>query len=195
LDEADPGAVSTPTPDPTPTPIPAPIRPPKPNRRPSAKAAAASAASGDPGTAAPQRYGAVGERGVADLATTFTRTFPNIASLDSTWAKVPLGDAGSADVTLTIDETGRITGSSIAGGSPALRSGIASTLNLMRGRSFTAHAATTRLHVTARVSLGEARPAVNEKAYGVGGSFTGVEGIAFFRLPVGRDVDIRIRAQ
>jgi hypothetical protein len=65
----------------------------------------------------------------------------------------------------------------------------------MRGRSFTAHGATTRLHVTARVSPGEVRPAVNEKAYGVGGSFTGVEGIGFFRLPIGRDVDIHVRAQ
>jgi hypothetical protein len=57
---------------------------------------------------------------------------------------------------------------------------------------FTARAATTRLHITARISAGEVRAGVNEKSYGLGRDPTGAEGNAFFRLPMGRDIDLRI---
>src|SRR4029079_13852649 len=42
----------------------------------------------------PVRFGAVGERGAVDLATAFTRGFPQAASADPIWARAPFGPTG-----------------------------------------------------------------------------------------------------
>ena len=152
-------------------------------------------AEGDPGAAAPELYGAIGERSAVDLATAFTRGFPQAASADPVWATVAFGSAGEATVTLTIDEAGHLVHDSVTGNAPAaLRAGIARTLALLRARTFTAHGATTRLSVSALVAPDQVHDGLHGDVFALGGSFTGGQGNAFFALNIGRRVDLTIRA-
>jgi hypothetical protein len=138
-------------------------------------------------------FGAIGERASIDLATAFTRGFPQAASADPAWALVPYGSAGEALVVLEIDETGSLVDSHIEGSpSPALKSGLARTLALIRARTFTAKARTTRLHVTARVSPDEVHDGLHGEVFAIGGSFAAAEGQAFFALAIGRRIDLRV---
>lgn len=164
-----------------------------------AKARPASEGGGDPGgspDAAPALYGAVGERSAADLATAFTRGFPQAASSDPAWRSAPLGAAGEAEVRITIDADGRIRDHDVLGSpSPALASGIRRTLALIGGRPFVARAMTTRLRIRATVGTDTIRDAVHGDVFAIGGSFAGGEGTAFFSLAIGRRIDLRVRAE
>lgn len=153
-----------------------------------------AAAAGAP----PSLYGAVGVRFATDLATTFTRAFPQTASADGVWGSVPFGSAGTADVLLTIDDTGHLTGSHVGGApSDALRRGIERTLALLRPRTFVARGATTHLRVTARVGHDDVHDGLHGEVFALsGGSFSGDVGTAFFALPSaggGRRIDVELR--
>jgi hypothetical protein len=148
----------------------------------------------------PPLFGAVGVRFATDLATTFTRAFPQAASADPVWTAVPFGAAGTADVTLVLDEHGRLVGSTIAGApSPALRRGIDRTLLLLHARELTARGAVTRLRVRAHVSRDDVHDGLHGDVFALsGGSFSGEVGTAFFALPPsasspGRRVDVEVR--
>jgi hypothetical protein len=148
----------------------------------------------------PALFGAVGVRSASDLATTFTRAFPQAASADPLWSEAPFGAAGTADVTLVLDDDGHLTRSSVSGSpSPALRRGIARTLALLgTGRAFTAHGALTKIRVTSRVSRDEVHDGLHGDVFALsGGSFSGDVGSAFFALPPiagpGRRVDVELR--
>jgi hypothetical protein len=151
------------------------------------------------GGAPPAVFGAAGVRFATDLATTFTRGFPQAASADPVWSTATFGSAGTADVTLVIDEDGHLTGSTITGSpSLALRQGIERTLALLRPRTFTAHGAVTRLRVTARVGRDDVHDGLHGEVFALsGGSFTGDVGTAFFALPPaagpGRRIDVELR--
>ncbi len=146
---------------------------------------------------APAVFGAVGVRYATDLATTFTRGFPQAASADAIWAGAPFGAAGTATVSLGIDESGRLTSSSVTGSpSPALRRGIDRTLVLLAGRTFTARGAITKLRITARVSPNDVHDGLHGDVFALsGGSFAGDTGMAFFALPGAnaRRVDVELR--
>jgi len=154
-----------------------------------------------PGVAAPASapalFGAVGVRYATDLATTFTRGFPQAASTEAIWGSAPYGPAGTAEVTLVIDESGRLVSSAIAGApSIALRKGIERTLVLLGARTFTARGATTRLRVSARVSPNDVHDGLHGDVFALsGGSFSGDVGTAFFALPgaSARRVDVELR--
>jgi hypothetical protein len=156
-----------------------------------------------PGAAAPASapaiFGAVGIRYATDLATTFTRGFPQAASADAIWSSAPFGSAGTAEVSLTIDETGHLTSSAIVGSpSTALRKGIQRTLVMLGPRTFTARGAVTRLRVTARVSPNDVHDGLHGDVFALGlsgGSFSGNAGTAFFALPgaAARRVDVELR--
>ena len=140
-------------------------------------------------------YGAVGDRSASDLATAFTRGFPQAASADPAWRTVPLGPTGAADVVLTISEEGHLEGSEVLGTpNAALASGIRRTLALVRARTFVAHGKITRLHVTGTVSADTVHDGLHGDVFAVGGSFAGGGGSAFFALAIGRRVDVRVRA-
>lgn len=147
----------------------------------------------------PALFGAVGVRYATDLATTFTRAFPQAASADGIWNRASLGSAGTADVTLVLDEGGHLASHTISGApSPALRRGIERTLLLMGPRSFTARGATTRLRVTARVTSDVVHDGLHGDVFALsGGSFSGDLGTAFFALPgaggPGRRIDVELR--
>jgi hypothetical protein len=144
-------------------------------------------------------FGAVGVRYATDLATTFTRAFPQAASADAAWGTASFGPAGTAEVTLVLDESGRVSSTSV-GGNPslALRRGIERTLALLTPRVFTASAPSTRLRVTARVARDEVHDGLHGDVFALsGGSFSGEVGTAFFALPSGtgpgRRVDVELR--
>jgi hypothetical protein len=160
---------------------------------------ASSTPEGSAPAAPPALFGAVGVRYATDLPTTFTRMFPNAASGDPAWNDAPLGSAGAAEVTLVLDDAGQLVSDSVAGSPPrALRAGIDRTLAALRGRTFTAHAAVTRLRITARVQRDEVHDGLHGDrfALGSGGSFASDVGSAFFALPgpgAGRRIDVELR--
>jgi hypothetical protein len=145
------------------------------------------------GTGGGAVFGAIGERASVDLATAFTRGFPQAASADPVWATAPYGAAGEATVVLEIDESGTLVDSHIDGtASPAFRQGLVRTLALIRARTFTARQAVTRLHVAARVSPDEVHDGLHGDVFAIGGSFAAAEGQAFFALAIGRRIDLRV---
>jgi hypothetical protein len=159
-----------------------------------------AAASGETQTHPPPAlFGAVGVRYATDLATTFTRAFPQAASADAIWNSASFGSAGDADVTLVLDEAGHLESHAIGGTpSPALRRGIERTLLLLGPRTFTARGATTRLRVTARVTSDVVHDGLHGDVFALsGGSFSGDLGTAFFALPgaggPGRRIDVELR--
>jgi hypothetical protein len=164
----------------------------------SAAAAASAEAAGAP--AKPSIFGAVGVRYAADLATTFTRAFPQAASADPLWMAADFGSAGTADVTLSLDDDGHLASTAI-GGTPsiALRHGIERTLVLLGSRPFTARGAVSRLHLRARVGRDDVHDGLHGDVFALsGGSFSGDTGAAFFALPPaggspGRRIDIELR--
>ena len=150
--------------------------------------------SGGSGSAA--QYGAVGERSASDLATAFTRAFPQAASADPAWRSAGFGSAGEADVVLTLGPTGHLENSQVLGApSPALASGVRRTLALIQARPFVARGAVTRLHVVASVSPDTVHDGLHGDVFAIGGSYAGGEGSAFFALAIGRRVDLRVRAR
>lgn len=165
--------------------------------RPSAGRAEPGAAEPSPGgSGAGELYGAVGERSAADLATAFTRGFPQAASADPAWRSAPLGSAGEAVVALTLDEAGHIQDVNVTGTpSAALASGIRRTVALVKGRPFVAKGKITRLHLAATVGADSVHDGLHGDVFAIGGSFAGGEGNAFFALAIGRRIDVRVRAR
>lgn len=159
-------------------------------------------ANPSPATAASASlFGAVGVPYAADLVTTFTRALPQAASADPVWLAATLGSAGSADLTLVLDEDGRLENELIAGSpSTALRRAIERTIVLVGSRSFTAKGRATRLHITARVTTDDVHDGLHGDVFalgGSGGSFSGELGTAFFAIPAasgpGRRIDVELR--
>jgi hypothetical protein len=159
---------------------------------------------GAPGSSSPSEdhgalFGAVGARFATDLTTTFTRAIPLAFSADPAWMEAAFGMAGSADVTLVLNDAGHLTTRSTTGSaSPALRSSMARTLALLAERTFTAGGPITRLRLTARVGRDDRHDGLHGDVFALsGGSFVGSVGSAFFALPgrdgPGRRVDIEIR--
>jgi len=153
-------------------------------------------ADGTPGSTGttPALYGAVGERSAADLATAFTRGFPQAASADPAWRSAPLGSAGEADVVFTLDESGHIESTQVLGSpSAALASAVKRTLALIKGRPFVAKGKVTKLHLAAVISEDAVHDGLHGDVFAIGGSFAGGEGSAFFALAIGRRIDVRVR--
>ncbi|MDP8999729.1 MAG: hypothetical protein M3O46_06430 [Myxococcota bacterium] len=150
-------------------------------------------------TAPPAVYGAVGVHFASDLATTFTRAFPQAASGEALWSSVPFGNAGRTEVTLVLNDEGHLERSEVAGSpSAALRRSIERTLALLGPRAFTARGALTRLSVIARVSADDVHDGLHGDVFALSaGSFAGEIGTAFFALPPatgpGRRVDVEVR--
>jgi hypothetical protein len=154
----------------------------------------ASPAGSGPGEGEkPGTFGAVGERSAVDLASAFTRGFPQAASADPLWVAAPFGSAGSVDVTLTLDETGSLVDTRTSGApGEALAAGVRRTLALIRAREFVAEGKETRLRVTATVTQDQVHDGLHGEVFAIGGSFEGAGGSGFFALAVGRRIDVRV---
>jgi hypothetical protein len=166
-----------------------------------ASALARAPASGlaPPSPSAPPLVGAVGARLATDLATSFTRALPQVASADPAWSAAPMGSSSAAVVTLVLDDDGHLAQHTVGGApSEALRHGIERALVMLAAREFTARAATTRLRIVARVSRDDVHDGLHGDVFALsGGSFAGDVGMAFFALPgsggPGRRVDVELR--
>lgn len=154
--------------------------------------AAAAGESKSGGTSRDQVFGAQGDRAAVDLATAFTRSFPQVASADPAWAKAPLGSAGTVDVEIEIDEQGNVVNANVASGSSTLRGSVERTLMILRHRTFTAHARVTIFHVAGEVSRDTMHDGLHGDVFAVGGSFAGGEGDGFFALAIGRRIDVHV---
>lgn len=165
--------------------------------RPSGGRIAGGESEAKEGTAAgPSLYGAVGDRSAVDVATAFTRAFPQAASGDPVWRSVPIGAAGEATLTITIDEDGHIVDAQVGGApSAAFAGGIRRTLALVKGRTFVSRARVTRLQLVATVSTDSVHDGLHGEVFAIGGSYTGGEGTAFFALAIGRRIDVRVRSK
>ncbi len=144
-------------------------------------------------------FGAVGERSAVDLATSFTRAFPQAASADPIWPTVAFGSAGAAEVSLLLDDEGHLVEHTVSGSpSLALRRSIEHTIGLLGARPFTSRGNVTRLRITAHVSRNDVHDGLHGDFFALsGGSFTGDVGTAFFALPApsggGRRVDVELK--
>jgi hypothetical protein len=205
-----PLANAAPSPDTEALPAPelgdAPARPTPPSRARSAaqpshqgRPSAGKASSGEPegtagGSGANALFGAVGDRSAADLATAFTRGFPQAASGDPSWRQAALGPAGEATVTLTLDAEGHLTDVVVSGAPSApLSAGIRRTMALIKGRPFVARSQTTKLVLSATISSDTVHDGLHGDVFAIGGSFASSEGSAFFALAIGRRIDVRVR--
>ncbi len=158
--------------------------------------APAAEAPGHDGTggAGSSLYGAAGDKSAVDLATAFTRGFPQAASADPAWAQAAMGPAGEVTVTLTLDETGKLVESVVSpGASPALAAGVKRTLALVGARTFTSKSKVTKLQLVATISKDEVHDGLHGDVFAIGGSYTGSEGQAFFALAIGRRIDLKVR--
>ena len=157
---------------------------------------------------APRPFGAVGDRSAVDVATAFTRGFPQAASADPAWQGALFGDAGSVDVTIVIDENGVLLDAHVQSGGghgpsrepgPALSAGVRRTLALIRARTFVATGRETRLHVSATVSPDQVHDGLHGDVFAIGGSWGGGDGrgassagSGFFALASGRRIDVHV---
>ncbi len=165
--------------------------------RPSAGRAGPARTDGAPGsTGSSALFGAVGDRSATDLSRAFTRDFPQAASGDTIWRTAPLGGAGEATVTLTLDDTGHIADVQVSGSpSGPLAQGIRRTMTLIKGRPFVAEHKVTKLRIVATISADSVHDGLHGDVFAIGGSFAEGEGSAFFALNVGRRIDLRVRGQ
>lgn len=163
--------------------------------RPSAGRAAAAKTDGAPGsTGSSALFGAVGDRSATDLSRAFTRDFPQAASGDPIWKTAPLGGAGEATVTFTLDDTGHIADVQVSGSPSApLTQGIRRTMTLIKGRPFVSKNKVTKLRIVATISADSVHDGLHGDVFAIGGSFAEGEGSAFFALNVGRRIDLRVR--
>ena len=147
-----------------------------------AHAARDAVASAPPPPPPPAVYGAVGDRSASDLVVTFKRAFPQAGSSDPTWNQVPVGFFAEGDVTFVLSESGGLVLARVSPpAAPAFRAVITRTVALIKGRSFTARGAETRLHMRVHVS----DRLTNH------GAFT-IDAAGSFELPSGRHVAVTI---
>jgi hypothetical protein len=140
--------------------------------------------------------------GVRDLLRSFVRAIPAAASSDPDWATVPIGPAGSAELTLVLDADAKPHADSIDPHvPPPLRRLIQKTLLVLSGGRFAIASegpATERLRIVASVTQLAVPPAADGQSGGVFG--LGFEppndqrvSRAFFTLASGRHVEVTVR--
>jgi hypothetical protein len=97
---------------------------------------------------------------------------------------------------MTLDDSGHLADVQIVGNpSGPLVRGIRGTMTLIKGRSFVSRSRVTKLHVSGSVSSDTVHDGLHGDAFAIHGSFTNGEGLAFFALPIGRRIDLRVRLQ
>jgi hypothetical protein len=170
--------------------------------------ASAHPAPGSPGSQGSVSSGAFGAEGAAagvrDLVRSFVRAIPIVASSDPIWSTLPLGAAGSADVTLGLNGEGKpFAAEPLETATPAhLRRLVHKTLSVMSGGRFAVPtsdlpAAEQKLRIA--IALTQQEPPGGDVASG--GSF-GLRfepadahrvSRAFFTLASGRRVEVSVR--
>ena len=174
-------------------------------RDPRGVASASAGSSGSTGSASSGTFGAEGAAaGVRDLVRFFVRTMPIVASSDPVWGTLPLGAAGSTEVTLGLDGAGKpFAAEPPASAAPAhLRRLIHKTLSVMSSGRFAPPpsdlpAAEQKLKIA--IALTQQEPPGGD--VGSGGAFSlrfepadaHHVSRAFFTLATGRRVEVSVR--
>jgi hypothetical protein len=206
----DPGQGSTPPETPTPTAAPTPRAHPAP--KPTAGGTPAAGATATPGgTGSGTGAGTYGAEGAADgardLVRSFVRAMPPAVSADPIWTLLPLGPAAAADVTLAVDDDGKVRIVDRPPNAPPipplLETVIRRTLVLLASGRFAldprhATAGTEPLRISVTVTQ---QDPPSEQALQAGGAFgLGAEaptdtrpGRAYFTLASGRHVDVTVQ--
>jgi hypothetical protein len=141
---------------------------------------------------APLTYGALGDRSAVDVTVAVARGFPQAASTDPIWRTTPLGDAGSATLEIELESDGTLARWSLGpGASMALRQAFVRTMAFIGGRTFLAHEATTKLHVSARVTTDAVHDG-GDAVYAIHAEHEGDHANAYFSLSSGRRIDLVI---
>ncbi|MET0594540.1 MAG: hypothetical protein ABW133_17700 [Polyangiaceae bacterium] len=180
------------------------------NRHARADSRAATSASGGPssagatGSAAAGTFGGEGAAaGVRDLVRSFVRAMPLVASSDPVWSSLPLGPAGSAELTLGLNGEGKPFAAQPLESAPAhLRRLVQKTLSVMAGGRFAPPpsdlpAAEQKLRIAVALTQQEAP----QGDVGSGGAFAlrfepaDAQHVsrAFFTLASGRRVEVSVR--
>jgi hypothetical protein len=151
-------------------------------------------------------FGAEGAApGTRDLLRSFVRALPTVASSDDVWSSLPLGNAGSTEIVLAVDENSqpRLGEGSFAGAPAHLRRLIQKTLVVLASGRFAP--TDTSAHGNARVKVAVTLTqlhAPSELERAAGGVFgLGFEGAdahqvsrAFFTLASGRHVELTVKS-
>jgi len=148
--------------------------------------------------------GAVGAGGVRNLAVAFTRAIPIAVSGDPVWATLRIGNAGTFDVRIEVDEAGKIVSAAPARGPvPAhLQILVQRTLTMLRaGRFALSHldvsAGAQTLRVSVELSMveggvGDDDVSAGPYALGFEPPGGGKPGRAYFTLRSGRHVEVTV---
>jgi outer membrane biosynthesis protein TonB len=138
-------------------------------------------------------FGAEGPSAVRSLGRGFARSIAAACVGDSGWGKLPVGDVGAIDVAITVDESGRITGSRALDRDPPkqLLALVKRTIALIDSGTFELKGS-----VSAGVEILHIQASVSDVATDVEGGATALsfgEGKAAFTQEGGRHVEVTIR--
>jgi len=135
---------------------------------------------------------------VRDLGRAFTRAIPPACQADAIWGTLAPGDAGTVELTITIDPTGRIQGYELLGDAPPkqLEHLAKRTLALLKAGTFALQSGSVsegreRLRIRATTS----DTAAGEETGGPAGlsfAYDGKKGKAGFTQSNGRHVEILV---
>lgn len=170
-----------------------------------ASGAAPAGSGGEVGTGSAGSSGAVGVGGVRNLAVAVTRAIPIAVSGDPVWGTLALGNAGSLDLRIEVDEAGKIVSAAPATTpvAPHLQRLVERTLPFLRAGRF----ALSNMTVTAGVETLRISVSVSEVAGGVAdedrsaGPYAlgfepprdGQPGRGYFTLRSGRHVEVLVK--
>ncbi|HMI85141.1 MAG TPA: hypothetical protein VK550_13670 [Polyangiaceae bacterium] len=171
-----------------------------------ASANAGPTSAGSEGSASSGVFGGEGAAaGVRDLVRSFVRAIPIVASSDPVWATLPLGAAGSAEVTLGLNGEGKpFAAEPLESATPAhLRRLVHKTLSVMSSGRFgvpssDVPAAEQKLRIAVAVTQQEApadRDVASGGAFGLRFEPADAHHVsrAFFTLASGRRVEVSVR--
>jgi hypothetical protein len=134
-----------------------------------------------------------------DLGRAFTRAIPPASAEDPAWKGLPAGPAGTIEITIQINESGKVTGRKVPDAAPKhLVKLVDRTLALLESGTFALKdgvvaAGTQRLALTARVSDVEVPEGQAGGAFGLKYTYDRGKGSAAFTQVSGRHVEIDVK--
>lgn len=149
--------------------------------------------------------GAVGVGGVRNLAVAFTRAIPMAVSGDPVWGTLKLGDAGTFELRIEVDDAGKIVSAAPTrdGVAPHLQGLVQRTLPFLRAGRFALSHANVEAGVQTlqvSVSLSQVEGGVTDDDSSAGPYALGFEppaegrpGRAYFTLRSGRHVEVVVK--
>lgn len=144
-------------------------------------------------------FGAVGKAGVRDLGAAFTQAIPAACGADMTWSEIGLGDGGTVQIAIDIDENGRPKSFTVLDKNPPkqLQNVAKRTFGLLQSgtfalRSGSVTAGRQTVEVSATVGMTD-KPVTSGGLIELSHAFENGVGKAHFVQSTGREVRFRVR--